>query len=140
MKTLLYIFAFALISCASTQINKIDNSDLVGTWNWTNTDGGFGNHIHKTPETLNKNVQLTLLKNNQFSISKNDSLISKGTYTLEMKKAIYSNKQERFIQLSNDQQFSGIVLSGIIRLIKPNTLEISDNNYDGLGSRFVKLN
>ncbi|AZJ32958.1 MULTISPECIES: hypothetical protein [Tenacibaculum] len=140
MKTLLYIFAFALISCASTQINKIDNSDLVGTWNWTNTDGGFGNHIHKTPETLNKNVQLTLLKNNQFSISKNDSLISKGTYTLEMKKAIYSNKQERFIQLSNDQQFSGIVLSGIIRFIKPNTLEISDNNYDGLGSRFVKLN
>lgn len=140
MKNLLYIFAFALISCASSQINKIDNSDIVGTWNWTNTDGGFGNHIHKTPETLNKKIQLTLLKNYQFSISENGTLVSKGTYTLEMKKAIYSNKQERFIQLSDDQQLSGIVLSGIIRLIKPNTLEISDNNYDGLGSRFVKLN
>ncbi|RLK03172.1 hypothetical protein [Tenacibaculum discolor] len=139
MKNLLYIFAFALISCASSQINKFDNSDLVGTWNWTNTDGGFGNHIHKTPESLGKKVQLTLEKNYQFSIFEDGKETLKGTYTLTMKKAIYSNKEERFIQLSGDQQISGIILSGIIRVTKPNVLEISDNNYDGLGSMFSRV-
>ena len=138
MKNLLYIFAFALISCASSQINQIDNSDLTGTWTWTNTDGGFGNHIHKTPEKLGKSVQLTLLKNYQFSISENGVTISKGTYSLAMKKAIYSNQQERFVQLSDDFKYDGIVLSGIIKLSKANTLEISDNNYDGLGSTFER--
>ncbi|WP_417799897.1 hypothetical protein [Tenacibaculum sp.] len=136
MKNLLYIFAFTLISCASSQIKNIDNSDLVGTWNWTNTDGGFGNHIHKTPESLGKKVQLILEKNYQFSIFEDGEEILKGTYTLTMKKAIYSNKEERFLQLSKDHQISGIILSGIIRIVKPNTLEISDNNYDGLGSMF----
>ncbi|WGH74698.1 hypothetical protein P8625_11465 [Tenacibaculum tangerinum] len=140
MKNLLYIVAFALISCASSQIQNINNSDFVGIWNWTSTDGGFGNHIHKTPETLGKKVQLSLQKNDQFSIIENGKEVSKGTYTLTMKKAIYSNTQERYIQLSNDEHYDGIVLSGIIRLVKPATLEISDNNYDGLGSSFVKVN
>ncbi|TDQ28598.1 hypothetical protein [Tenacibaculum caenipelagi] len=138
MKNLLYIFLFTLVSCASSQINKIDNSDLTGTWHWTNTDGGFGNHIHKTPEKLGKSIQLTLLKNYQFSISENGVVVSKGTYSLAMKKSIYTHQQERFIQLSNDQQYPGIVLSGIIRLQKPDVLEISDNNYDGLGSTFAR--
>lgn len=138
MKNLLYIFTFVfvLVSCASSQVKKVDNTDVVGVWNWESTTGGFANSFNKNPETLGKKVQLTLQKNYEFSFAENDVIISKGTYSLEMKKSIYTNKPERFITLSNDYTHSDIVLSGIIKKINEHTLEISDNNYDGLGSSF----
>ncbi|RPD91683.1 hypothetical protein EGM88_14500 [Aureibaculum marinum] len=141
MKKVIYLFVLTLgiISCNSDVETQISNSDLVGKWNWTNTDGGIGNNIHETPTTLGKTVHLTLMDNYHFSISENGNEISSGTYELTLKKSIYSGEMERFIQFPENQQYLGIVTRGIIKTYETNKLDISDNNHDGIGSGFIKI-
>ena len=46
---------------------------------------------------------------------------------------------EKFIQFPENQQYTGIVNRGIIKTYETNKLDISDNNYDGIGSGFIKI-
>ncbi len=133
------LILFAIFSCSSDEITEIDNSDLVGNWNWTTTDGGIAFNIHETPETTGKIIHLNLSKNYTFSITENGDEISNGTYVLIMKKSIYSGELERFIQFPENYQYTGIVMNGIIKIDESNKLDISDNNYDGIGSGFVRI-
>jgi hypothetical protein len=142
MKKLIYILIFTLgiISCNSNDGTTINNSDLIGKWNWTNTDGGIAFQIHETPESTGKTIHLTLMSNYNFSIAENGIEISKGTYELAMKESIYSGEMERFITIETiDQQYVGFVKNGIVNIDQNQALQISDNNYDGIGSRFEKI-
>jgi len=142
MKNLIYLFILTLgmISCSSDDETKIDNSDLIGNWNWTNTDGGIGFHIHETPETTGKIIHLNLNENYEYSVTENETEISNGIYELIMKKSIYSGEMERFIKLQTiDQQYLGFVKNGIINIDENEKLNISDNNADGIGSEFVRI-
>ena len=140
MKKLIYLFVLTLgvISCSSDDETKISNSDLVGVWNWTGTSGGLI-YFEETPETTGKTIHLTLMENYDFSISENGNEISNGTYELTFKRSIYSGKMEKFIQFPENQQYTGIVNRGIIKTYETNKLDISDNNYDGIGSGFIKI-
>jgi hypothetical protein len=141
MKNIIYLFILTLgiISCSSDNETEINNSDLVGEWNWTNTDGGIAAHIHETPETTGKIIRLNLMGNYEYSVTENGTEISSGIYELNMKKSIYSGEMERFIQFPENQQYIGIVTRGIIKTYENNKLDISDNNYDGIGSGFEKI-
>tara|TARA_R110002111_G_C5714495_1_gene347059 strand:+ start:78 stop:503 length:426 start_codon:yes stop_codon:yes gene_type:complete len=140
MKKLIYLFVLTLgvISCSSDDETKISNSDLVGVWNWTGTSGGLI-YFEETQETTGKTIHLTLMENYDFSISENGNEISNGTYELTFKKSIYSGEMEKFIQFPENQQYTGIVNRGIIKTYETNKLDISDNNYDGIGSGFIKI-
>ena len=140
MKKLIYLFVLTLgiISCSSDDETEISNSDLVGIWNWTGTSGGLI-YFEETPETTGKTIHLTLMDNYDFSITENGNEISSGTYELTLKKSIYSGEMERFIQFPENQQYTGIVNRGIIKIYETNKLDISDNNYDGIGSEFEKI-
>ena len=140
MKKLIYLFVLTLgiISCSSDDETEISNSDLVGIWNWTGTSGGLI-YFEETPETTGKTIHLTLMDNYDFSITENGNEISSGTYELTLKKSIYSGKMEKFIQFPENQQYTGIVNRGIIKIYETNKLDISDNNYDGIGSEFEKI-
>ena len=140
MKKLIYLFILTLgiISCSSDNETQISNSDLVGKWNWTGTSGGLI-YFEETPETTGKEIHLSLTENYHFSISENGNEISNGIYELTMKKSIYSGEMERFIQFPENQQYLGIVTSGIIKTYETNKLDISDNNHDGIGSGFIKI-
>jgi len=142
MKKIIYLFVLILgiVSCSSDDENEISNKDLIGKWNWTNTDGGIGFHIHETPETTGKTIHLTFTDNYHFSIVENGNEISNGTYELTLKKSIYSGELERFIILQTiDQQYVGFVKNGIVKTYENNKLDISDNNHDGIGSGFIKI-
>ncbi len=142
MKKIIYLFVLTIgiISCSSDDETQISNTDLIGTWNWTNTDGGIGFHIHETPETTGKTNQIILMDNYEFSIIENGSEISNGTYELTMRESISSQEKERFITYSgNFQQPQGVVISGIVRVLENSTLNISDNIHDGIGSLFEKV-
>ena len=141
MKKLIYLFVLTLVitSCNSEDEIQINNSDLVGKWNWTGTSGGLI-YFEETPETTGKTINLTLTEKYGFSITKNENEISNGTYELTMQKSIYSGKMERFIKLLTiDQKYIGFVKNGIINVHQNKNLEISDNNYDGIGSGFIKI-
>jgi len=140
MKKLIYLFVLTsgIISCSSDDETEISNSDLIGIWNWTGTSGGLI-YFEETPETPGKTIHLTLKENYNFSITENGNEISSGTYELTMKKSIYSGEMERFIQFPENQQYTGIVNRGIIKTYETNKLDISDNNSDGIGSGFIKI-
>jgi hypothetical protein len=142
MKKIIYLFILTLgiISCNSDDEKVIDNSDLIGKWNWTNTDGGIAYHIHETPNTTGKIINLTLLENDTYSIIENGNEISNGTYEILMRKSIYSGEMERYIIYSEEYQNQNTVISGIIRILENNSLSIADNNTDGVKSKYIRSN
>ncbi len=139
MKRSIYILLLlGIVSCGSND-NQMRKYDFVGRWNWTNTDGGIGFHIHKTPETIGKNIQLKLEGNKTYSIIVDEEEVEKGDYKLSMEKSIYSGKSEQFIELLGARQNLGIVTKGIIKVSEAKELHISDNIHDGVGSKFVRI-
>ena len=143
MKKLIYllILTLGITSCSSDSDHNIEinNSDLIGKWNWTSTNGGIDFHIRETPESTGKTIQLILMENYNYSITENGNEISNGTYELIMKESIYSGELERYIQIPENQQYAGIIIKGIIKAYEVNKLHISDNNYDGIESEFIKI-
>ena len=142
MKNLIYLFILTLgiMSCSSDNETTIDNTDLIGEWNWTSTGGGINGDIHETPSTTGKTYKINLNSNYTYSLFENEIEISSGTYELTMKESIYSGTTERFITYSdNFQQPQNLVINGIVRTYEINNLSISDNNHDGIGSEFEKV-
>ena len=136
----LFILTLGIISCSSDDETSIDNADLNGNWNWTNTDGGIRFHINETPESTGKIIYLNLNGNYEYSVTENAIEIANGTYNLILKKSIYSEKMERFIELQTiDQQYLGFVKNGIINIDQNGKLNISDNNTDGITSEFLRV-
>ena len=138
--TFLYILVFGIISCNLDDNKRIDNSDLIGKWNWVSTKGGINGNINETPASTGKIIHLSLKNDYTFSIIENGNEISNGTYEITMKRSIYSGEIERYIKLETiDQQNIGFVKNGIVSAFQSQTLQISDNFYDGIGSTFEKM-
>lgn len=137
---IIFILAIGFISCTADGQTEITNSDLTGKWNWVSTDGGIAANIHKTPASTGNTLQLSLMKNYAYTITPNGNAVESGKYELVLKKSIYSGKMERFIQCTDTEgeQSQSIVTTGIIKIYETNHMSISDNNYDGIGSKFVK--
>ncbi|MDR7209408.1 hypothetical protein [Flavobacterium piscis] len=137
---IIFILAIGFISCSADGQNEITNSDLTGKWNWVSTDGGIAANIHKTPASTGNTLQLSLMKNYTYSITQNGNEVTTGKYELVFKKSIYSGEMERFIQCTETEnvQSKSIVINGIIKVYETNNMSISDNNPDGIGSKFVK--
>ncbi len=129
-----------VVSCNSEDKTTINNLDLIGKWNWTSTEGGINGGINQTPTTTGKTIHLTLMSNYNFLMTENGNEISNGTNELAMKKSIYSREMERFMILETiDQLYVGFVKNGIVNIDQNQLLQISDNNYDGIGSVFEKI-
>jgi hypothetical protein len=140
MKKLLIIpfLLFLIFSCDKNDV--IDNLDynVIGEWNWIRTDGGMAFHIHETPGAIGKSMQIKLTNDYGFTLTENDNVILNCTYELSLEKSIYSGELEKFIRLSEHYQNKNIVLNGIVAVISNDTLTISDNTYDGIGSTFIR--
>ncbi len=140
MKKIIFILTltFGILACSSDDIINIDNSDLIGVWNWTNTDGGFGYHIHETPTSTGKQIVLNIKGNSIYVITENGNEVSNGTYEISLRESIYSGEMKRFITFSTEYQNQNIVLAGLIRILENNKLTIADNNVDGVESKYEK--
>lgn len=142
MKKYIYliILTLGIMSCSSDEEATIDNSDLIGEWNWTATVGGINGDIKETPASIGKTYKMNLNSNYTYSLFEDAVEISSGTYELTMKESIYSGAKERFIAYSdNSQQPQNLVIIGIVKTYEINDLSIFDNNHDGIGSKFEKL-
>lgn len=135
----LFILAVSLISCSSDQDDAFTNSGFVGKWNWTNTDGGFAFHIHDTPASTGENIQFELSANNSYTVTLNGKQIASGSYEIVKKKSIYQEDLVTFIVCSEGGFVRNIVMNGVIEVHENNTLNISDNFNDGVGSKFVRV-
>ena len=140
-KFLLYLlFIFILFGCTDELEGIAPGSDLTGVWSWTNTVGGLAAHIHETPETTGNTVQLVLNKDLTYEVLENNVEVSSGEYSLTKEESIYSNELENYITLVDNFYLQNVVLNGIVSVEDGSVLTISDNAYDGIGSRFTKEN
>jgi hypothetical protein len=136
LKTLLYtltIAAFFVTGCSRQTGQTLDGNGLVGTWQWVRSDGGFGYHIHDTPASTGKNIELKFLDNSRYAIYTNGAITSQGTYTLENKQCIHDHKAKTFINFSSASD-----ADMMIEKMEGGTLELSDEHFDGIGSIYQR--
>ena len=136
---ILLFVVFALLSCEAENEDTIQNTGIVGVWNWLRTDGGFAFHIHESPETTGKTIKLCLTEDKKFRILENDLEVASGTYSLSLMKSIYSGELADYITYEGDYSDVNVVIAGIIEVLDNNILTIADNCYDGIGSTFERV-
>jgi uncharacterized iron-regulated membrane protein len=109
-----------------------DHTDLIGSWQWVRTDGGIGNHIHQTPATTGNQVELRLSAGNHYAIYTNGTTTQQGTYYIETRQCIHDQTAKRVLVFTNG---SGDMM---VEYKSNDTLSLSDDHYDGIGSLYIK--
>ncbi len=130
---LLLVMAAAGIvtGCSKQREEPTAEKNLIGTWEWESTDGGIAFHIHETPATTGKNIDLKIAPGGTYAMFTNGALISNGTYVLEKRKCIHDHTDKLFVNLSQDKDF-------MVEKIDKANLDVSDEAYDGMGSRYKR--
>jgi hypothetical protein len=122
-----------MAGCSKQKEKPSIQEKLTGTWQWASTDGGIAAHIHRTPANTGKNVDLKITADGKYAIFTNDILTSEGTYTLETRKCIHDHANKTYIKFSSDPDF-------MVEYVDAERLEVSDEAYDGLGSKYRRKN
>jgi hypothetical protein len=121
MKKLIYLFilTFGIISCSSDDETGIDNSELIGKWNWISSCGGFTGDCWYPSEDNYESVEFT----NDLYIKKNN-----GSVNTEMNYSI------------TDSHINGTDILYIIELENGNMLRFRfiDSNLNIEGGDFWK--
>ena len=132
LKGLGLLFLITIIaSCSEENTSIATEKKLIGTWSWVRTDGGFAFNIHDTPATTGKNIDLKFTSDGKYLYYTNGILSSEGTYQFSTQKSIVDGTYKKSIIFSVGGEM-------IIAKIDNTNLELDDNNYDGIGSSYVK--
>ncbi len=134
-----FIFTFSVLvvlsfwGCSKPDTALESKQSINTGWNWVRTDGGFANHIHETPASTGKNINLLLRSDNTYSIYTNGVLTSQGTYLVESRVCIHDQSYKNVLNFSSpsDQDM-------MIEKLDNSTLELSDDNYDGFRTIYSK--
>jgi len=128
-----YLVSASVLLLLSCSKQKDTDPGLAGNWEWVSTNGGIANHIHETPASTGKNVQLNITADNKYSVYTNGALTSQGTLSFTGQACIHDHTNKKVIVFSNpaDQAM-------MIERIDNSFLELSDNAYDGVGSVYKR--
>lgn len=118
-----------IASCSDNDDNSVDKN-LIGTWSWVSSSGGIAGTT-ETPVSTGKNIDLKFTSDGKYFYYTNGIISSEGTYNLEIKKSLLSQTNKNAIIFSNDG-------SMIIEKIDNSNLLLSDDNYDGFGSSYIR--
>jgi hypothetical protein len=130
LKGLGFMFLLTIIvSCSDNDDSS--NKNLIGTWSWVRTDGGIAFNIHDTPVTTGKNIDLKFTSDGKYFYYTNGIISSEGTYKLSTQKSIVDGATKKSIVFSVGGEM-------IIDKIDNTNLDLDDNNYDGIGSSYIK--
>ncbi len=95
MKKLFFLLFLGLAACESSE--PVKSNDIVGTWEWVSTTGGFAGVNEKPGE--GEKVLLTFNRDLSYKKMHNDSLLSEGKYTLSKGTSYLQNKVVDFVQI-----------------------------------------
>lgn len=130
-----FMAAFAGVAILMSSCSKDnDVSDkLVGTWQWVRTDGGLAYHIHHTPASTGKFIDLKIARGNRYYIYTNGILTSQGTFTISTQNCIHDHEDKAFLDFSGNTE-----RDMMIEDVTDNELHLSDNAHDGIGSLYTR--
>lgn len=129
LTVLLMVLLTIAVSC---EMEELTITSLTGKWEWVSTEGGFAAHIHDTPASTGKKIQLELRDNNKYFVYTNGQITSEGTYSLSLKKCIHDHSQKQWINFSSDQNM-------MVERLDSEQLYLSDESYDGIGHLYSRL-
>jgi hypothetical protein len=130
---ILLAIALTTFSCSKEEDDRegcFFGPNLTGTWKWMRSEGGLGGGI-KTPASTGKSVNIALNNDLRYFIYTNGILSSQGTYRFVVQNCIHDHTNKQVIDFSNDPDM-------MIEKMDSQTLELSDNMYDGFRSSYVK--
>jgi hypothetical protein len=135
MKTLNFIKSLGFLFLLTITMSCSDNDDtadknLIGTWSWVSSSGGIAGTID-TPATTGKNIDLKFTNDGKYFYYTNGNLSSEGTYQFSTQKSIVDDTYKKSIIFSVGGEM-------IIAKLDNSNLHLDDNDYDGIGSSYVK--
>ncbi|TRX20703.1 hypothetical protein [Flavobacterium franklandianum] len=86
-----------MASCSEENTNIAAEKNLIGTWSWVSTSGGFAFHINDTPATTGKNIDLKFTGDGKYLYYTNGILSSEGTYQFSTQKSIVDGTYKKSI-------------------------------------------
>ena len=120
-------------ACSKQAIIKTSNdkeqTGLIGSWQWVQSDGGLSYHV-LTPASTGKQMALKLT-DSTYAFYTNNALTAQGTYQMETRACIHDHTQKPFLNFSTGNGF-------MIEAQRHDSLFLSDENYDGMGSVYVR--
>ncbi|MFT5890840.1 MAG: hypothetical protein ACI9Y7_000938 [Dokdonia sp.] len=127
MKKIIGILLIGIIicSCSSDDDTSNTSSNIVGTWNWARTFGGFGG-VTTTPASSGNVIRLEIT-NTTIKRYMNDDLISESDYTIEMSQTTSGESLE--IIISNGGNRTMIDLEGAILSLTGEADDSSTSEY-----------
>lgn len=97
MKLFKCIIVFAVLTTLTNSCKKQNDfsfKELIGTWQWVRSDGGIAT-MHLTPASTGKNVDLKLTGDHRYYFITNDTLTSRGIFSIKTEKSIYDHKDRQ---------------------------------------------
>jgi hypothetical protein len=129
LKGLGFLFLLTIIiSCSDN--GDTNNKNLIGTWSWVSSSGGIAGTT-ETPASTGKNRDLKFTSDGKYFYFTNGVLSSQGTYNIEIKKSNLYQTNKNAIIFSKDGYM-------IIEKIDDSNLFLSDDNFDGFGSSYIR--
>jgi len=118
-----------IVSCSDNDDNSVDKN-LIGTWSWVSSSGGIAGTT-ETPASTGKNIDLKFTRDGKYFYYTNGIISSEGTYKFSTQKSIADGTTKKSIIFSTGGEM-------VIAKIDNSNLELDDNNYDGIGSSYIK--
>lgn len=125
----LFIASLVLIACSKKGSGQ---PELTGSWNWTLTAGGIAG-MQYTPASSGIRKRVTFNSDRTFKVYINDTLRFTGTYSTETRTCIHDRTQKLFYIFSNNMP------NGMVEKLTADSLEFSDENYDGFGHCYTRV-
>jgi hypothetical protein len=140
MKSQLIIFImFSLILVSCTKDNIVDTqsyievpTNLIGTWNWQLSSGGYAG-VTYTPETTGEVRRIDFDTDNNFKYYVNGVLKSESKFHIEKSLSIYG-KDSVLMLITNS-----LPLRQSIRFPHSDTLTLSEEAFDGFGHQYIRI-
>ncbi len=126
---LLPMIFFTLIACRGNGDDEIDNSFLLGNWNWKSTI--VGSNPAQTPVSTGKTVILTMNQDKTYEIKENGVVKSTGTYVLFEEISNIDHQNHTFIDFSADPD-------RMIETYSSNDLYLTDDLFNGISEHYQK--
>lgn len=127
----LLIFSFILFTSCSDKVLP-ETNEIMGTWNWISSSGGFAGSIY-TPESTGENIVLEFTPDSVYREYRNDSLIIETGFQIIMSKSIYDHDSVKMVSFYQDMIRRSIVFDS------PNDLILRDEMYDGFSSHYRRI-
>jgi protein-tyrosine phosphatase len=109
------------------------SSNIYGKWLLVNISGGIAGEINDIDTNTDRHI-LEFNSNNSITYFYNDSLVSNKSFSIKKRESIYHAEEIDFIVFENEESPEAITY------LSKDTLEISDNFYDGYTRVYIKIN